>query len=129
MASFIVSDNEDESTSEVESNHSDYRASGGASDSSTTSSVQNSSELLSADYASPYDEGHSRRLDSDSRGRSIPLISRILPPFGRVGFSSKISSKIAVEIFQDELNYHSSLSSKQKHPFSFFATYLVVVPY
>lgn len=119
MASFILSENEEDNSSKTESEHSDYLVPEESveSESSTISSGQNSSE----ECASSYEGGHSKRTDADGRGRSIPLISSILPPFGRVGFNSKISSKIAVEIFKDEVNYHLSLSNGQTHPFSFMA--------
>lgn len=122
MSSFVIPESDEDSASSLKSQHSDFNASEEESSSSSNSSSNPSStESLSEDSVLEDDYGQSKRLDSDTRGPSVPPVSRILPPLGRVGFTSRTPRKIALEIFQEEINYHESLCSTRLHPFSFFS--------
>ncbi|VDK40629.1 unnamed protein product [Taenia asiatica] len=124
MSSFVIPESDEDSAPSLKSQHSDFNASGKESSSSSTSSNSSSTESLSEDAVFKDDYGTSRRLDSDARGPCVPPVSRILPPLGRVGFTSKTPRKIALEIFQEEVDYHASLCGTQQHPFSFFSPQL-----
>ncbi|KAM7535195.1 hypothetical protein Aperf_G00000096739 [Anoplocephala perfoliata] len=66
-------------------------------------------------------ENKARRFNVDTRGPSVPPITHIMPPYGRVGFFSRTPQEIVLDVFQDELNYHAKISSEQLHPFWFFS--------
>ncbi|KAH9284754.1 hypothetical protein ECG_02814 [Echinococcus granulosus] len=122
MSSFAMPESDEDSVLSSKSQHSDFNASEEASSpSSTSSSSPDSTESPLEDAVSEENHSQFRRLDSDTRGPCVPSVSRILPPFGRVGFTSEKPRKIALDIFQEDLNYHTSLCSMQLHPFSFFS--------
>ncbi|VDD81480.1 unnamed protein product [Mesocestoides corti] len=114
-------ESESEATNEVE--QSDYQASGPSSSTSTASSGEpSSSEVISADENTSLDEDAGPCPDGTkikAYGPTVPPLTNLLPPFGRVGFTSKKPRKIALNIFREEINYITSVCNKHQHPFSF----------
>ncbi len=89
------------------------------SESATDSSSGNDGDLLSDGDGRQRHGRRRRRRRDDGHGPTVPPISQILPPFGRVGFTSLKPHQIAVDIFKGEINYHATLCRTQQHPFSF----------
>lgn len=123
MSSFIVrKGSEDSSAESAEEDLSDFQAPNDDNSSSSTESSGPESGGLPSPCASFGEPEHiARRNNIDTRGPAVPPVTHIMPPYGRVGFTSKIPQEIVLEIFQDELNYHASIGNKQLHPFSFFS--------
>lgn len=101
-------------------NQSDFRLSGNSESESTTDS-DDANPPASSTESNSYRHDRRRRTD-DGFCPTVPPISHIVPPFGRVGFTcnSPTPQRLALSLFKDELNYLTNLCKTAKHPFSFY---------